>query len=184
MHGDHDGSEGRRLRLITLHGHVDGQVRVNPRISTLHYLNVTSMSQSFIVMAPPIEPSAEWNVVDGSLALAFDSVLFVQEMSDFRPVDSDRAAAALYERCAVRLNVGEYAVEGFIHMPPGGNPIGRLNQDRHPFFALTAVSVMGPHAQFAAPFLAIKRSEVIALQAARADAALEESAAVEVSTSC
>jgi hypothetical protein len=184
MDRDHDGSGGRRLRLITLHGHVDGQVRVNPRISTLHYLNVTARSQSFIVMAPPIEPSAEWNVVDGSLALAFDSVIFVQEMSDFRLVDSDRAAAALYKRGAVRLNVGEYAVEGFIHMPPGGNPIGHLNQDRHPFFALTAVSVMGPHNQFAAPFLAIKRSEVIVLQAVGTDAALEESVDVEVLTTC
>jgi hypothetical protein len=182
MNPDHDGSDGRRLRLITVHGHVDGQVRVNPRISTLHYLNVTSMSQSFIVLTPPIEPSPEWNVANGSLALAFDSVLFVQEMTDLPPADSDRAAAALYERCAVRLNVGGYAVDGFIHMPPGGDPISRLNQDRHPFFALTAVSVMGTRDQFAAPFLAVKRSEVIALQAV--GAGLEEAAGVEVSTSC
>lgn len=184
MDRDHNGSEGRRLRLITSHGHVDGQVRINPRISTLHYLNVTAMSQSFIVLAPPIEPSAGWNVVEGSLALAFDAVLFVQEISDFRLVDSDRAAAALYERRAVRLNAGEYAVEGFIHMAPGGSPIGRLNQDRHPYLALTAVSVMGPHGQFAAPFLAIKRSEVITLQSVDADATLDDSAEVGVSTFC
>lgn len=176
-------SNSRRLRLVTRHGHVDGWVLINPRIATLRYLNVIAATQNFIVLSPPIEPSSGWNIAGGSLALAIDSLLFVQELT-YCEYASDRAAAALYERCAIRLNVDEYAVEGFLHMPPGGNPIAQLNQNRHPFFALSAVSAMGPGCQFAAPFLAIKRSEIIALQAVGSGPALEEIVDSEVVTAC
>ena len=180
MHEDHRGMENRRVRVFTAHGHVDGTVRVSSRLSTLNYMNVTARSRSFMVMSPPIEPSSGWNVVEGTLALAFASVLFVQELRDFDIVDSDREAAALYERCAVRLSVGEYAIEGYLHLPPGGDPITRLNQDSHEFFALSSVSAMGPQAQFATHFLAVKRSEVIALQAIGSGASLEDVAESEV----
>ena len=178
------GPDSRRLRLVTRHGHVDGSVPVNPRVATLRYLNITAATQHFIVMSPPIEPSAGWNVADGALAMTIDSLLFVQELTDCAPFPSDRAAAALYERCAIRLSVGDYAVEGYLHMPPGSNPISRLNQNNHPFFALSAVSVVGPDTQFAAPFLAIKRSEVIALQAVDTHHALDDVIESEVFTSC
>lgn len=184
MHEDTRGSHNRRVRIFTPHGHVDGEVWINPRISTLQHMNVTAMSQAFLVVVPPLEPSKGWNLVDGALALAFDSVLFVQELESFDNVDSDRTTAALYERCAVRLSVGEYAVEGFIHVPPGGNPIARLNQDRHEFLALSAVSVVGPRHQFAAPFLAVKRSEVVALQAIGHEVALEDMDPAEASVPC
>lgn len=177
------GSDSRRLRLITRHGHVDGNVPINPRIATLLYLNITAATQHFIVMSPPIEPSEGWNIADGALAVSIDSVLFVQELTSC-DYPSDRAAAALYERCAIRLSVGEYAVEGYLHMPPGSNPISRLNQNNHPFFALSAVSVVGPDTQFAAPFLAIKRSEVIALQVVDTDHALDDVIESEVLTTC
>ena len=177
------GSDSRRLRLVTRHGHVDGSVLANPRVATLRYLNITSATQHFIVISPPIEPSAGWNIVDGALAIAIDSLLFVQELTALA-FPSDRAAAALYERCAIRLSVGEFAVEGYLHMPPGSNPISRLNQNSHPFFALSAVSVIGPDTQFAAPFLAIKRSEVIALQAVGTSHALDDAVESEVVTTC
>jgi len=177
------GSEYRRLRLVTRQGHVDGNALVNPRIATLRYLNVTAATQNFIVMTPPIEPSEGWHIADGALAMSIDSLLFVQELTQCK-YPSDRAAAALYERCAIRLSVGEYAVEGYLHMPPGSNPISRLNQNNHPFFALSAVSVIGPNTQFAAPFLAIKRTEVIALQAVGSSHNLDEAVDTEVATTC
>jgi hypothetical protein len=177
-------TDARRLRLVTRHGHVDGDVLINSRVATLRYLNVTAATQNFIVMSAPIEPSEGWNIVDGALALAVDSLLFVQELTVCAPFPSDRAAAAMYERCAIRLAVGDYAVEGYLHMPPGGNPISRLNQNTHPFFALSSVSVIGPETQFAAPFLAVKRSEVIALQAVGNSHALDEALEAEVVAPC
>ena len=179
-----DESRGRRLRLVTRHGHVEGLLLANPHVSTLHYLNVTAVSQSFVVMHPPIEPSSGWNIAEGALALSIDTVLFVQEVSEYPRIPGDPVVAADYERCAIRMNVGDYAVEGFLHLPLGSNPIARLNQDRHAFFALSAVSVMGPDAQFAAPFLAINRSEVIAIQTVRNDTLLDKSVDAESAANC
>lgn len=184
MQRELDGSDNRRLRLVTRYGQVEGQLRTNANVSTLHYLNVAAMSRNFIVIQPPIEPSKGWNVAAGALALSIDTVLFAQEISQYTPVAGDPIAASEYERRGVRLNVGEYAVEGFMHLPPGANPIARLNQDRQAFFALSAVSVMGLDVQFAAPFLAIKRSEVIAVQAIGTDAALDRAVELEMSTTC
>ena len=57
-----------------------------------------------------------------------------------------------------------------------GTFFNALNSGHKSFFALSAVSVMGPDEQFAAPFLAIKRSEVIAVQSVGNPSALEENA--------
>lgn len=184
MQRELDGSSARRLRLVTVHGYVEGLIRTNPNVSTLHYLNVAAMSRSFVVVHPPIETSQGWNVADGSLALSISSVLFAQEISEYTPVPGDLAAAAQYQRCPIRLNVGEYAAEGFLHIPPGGNPMDRLNQDRHEFFALSSVSVVGPELQFAAPFLAVRRSQVIATQAIDENTSLESEVEREMATTC
>ena len=114
--------------------------------------------------------------------MAINSVLFVQEVSEYKPVPGDPAAAAAYERRAIRLSVGDYAVEGFLHVPRGANPMARLNQDVHAFFALSSVSVLGPNVQFAAPFLAIKRSKVLAFQAVGIEAENDEAVEQEMAT--
>jgi hypothetical protein len=182
MQRELDGFDNRRLRLVTRHGQVEGQLRTNSNVSTLHYLNVAAMSRDFIVIQPPIESSTGWSVGDGDLALSIDAVIFAQEVSEYTPVPGDPVAAAEYERRAIRLNIHEYAVEGLLHLPPGANPIARLNQDRHAFFALSSVSVAGPDVRFAAPFLAIKRSEVIAVQAIGHEAELDRAVESEFST--
>jgi len=184
MQRELDGSHSRHLRLVTRHGAVVGQLRTNENVSTLHYLNVAAMSRNFLVMQPPITPSKGWNISEGAIALSISTVLFAQELSEYVPVAGDPVAAAEYERCAVRLNVGDYAVEGFLHLPHGADPITRLNQDPHAFFALSSASVMGPDSQFAAAFLAVKRSEVIAVQAIEIDATLDASAEPEMTTTC
>ena len=43
-------------------------------------------------------------------------------------------------------------------------PLLRFNQDTHPFIAVTSASVVGPDTRFEAPFLAIKRSHILAVQ--------------------
>ena len=164
MQRELDGSDERRLRLVTGHGYVDGQLRANAGVSTLHYLNVSAATQAFVVVQPPIQTHPEWGIESGELALSVSSILFVQELSKFVPVPGDRQAAAQFRRSPVRLNVGDYSVEGFVHLPPGGDAFSRLNNDRHPFFALSSASILGPDTQFSAAFLAVKRDKVLALQ--------------------
>lgn len=157
----------RRLRLVTPHGHIDGALRANPAVSTLHHLNVLSASSDFVVVHAPIEADERLQLDDGDLAVAVSSIVLVQELTERRPTPGDPVAAAQFLRSPIRLRVGDYALEGFIHHPPGVDPIARVNSDRHPFFAMSSVSVIGPHLQTSAGFLAVKRSEVLLVQESR-----------------
>ncbi len=53
-------------------------------------------------------------------------------------------------------------MHGFVHVPPGGNPMTRLNQGEHAFVALTSASVIGPGEELATPFLAVNRGHILA----------------------
>ena len=64
----------------------------------------------------------------------------------------------------IRLRVGDYIVDGFLHVPPGGNPMMRLHQDSRAFIALTAASATRGDAEFSAPFLAVNRKHILAAQ--------------------
>ena len=64
----------------------------------------------------------------------------------------------------VRIETPHGSIEGFVHVPPRGDPLLRFNQDTHPFIALTSGSVVGSDRQFTALFLAIKRSHILAVQ--------------------
>ena len=64
----------------------------------------------------------------------------------------------------MRVRVGPYEIEGFLHVPPGGECLKWLNHYSHPFLSLTSVSVVGPAKQFATPFLAVNRRHILAAQ--------------------
>ena len=70
----------------------------------------------------------------------------------------------MFARAPVRLRVGHFDVEGLVHVPAGGNPMMRLNQQGHPFLALTSASVVGEETQTGVPFLAVNRSHILAAQ--------------------
>jgi len=102
---------------------------------------------------------------DGSvLAIAPDAILCVVELSEWIPRRGDAFEAGRFRRCPVRLQLADLVVDGFAHVPQGTNALERLDHDRHPFFALTSVSAVGPHSHVTAPFMAIHRRHVELLQ--------------------
>lgn len=164
MERELDGSESRRIRAYTTHGTVEGRLATNPGVSTMHYMNVVSASQNFLTVHPPLACSGDWPIEDGPLALSIDSILFLVELSDFRPKPGDPVEAAKFKRAPVRLQVEKFTIEGYVHVPPGGDAMIRLNQDRHPYLAVTSASIRGSDTEFAAAFVAISRRHLTAVQ--------------------
>jgi hypothetical protein len=76
---------------------------------------------------------------------------------------TSRPAGARFTRAALRVRVGAFDVEGFVHVPPGGSAVSRLDQGA-PFLGMTSVSVVGPGAHFASGFLALSRRHIVAAQ--------------------
>jgi len=148
----------------TLHGQVEGMLQTSAGISTMHYLNVLSTSQELVTVKPPLACPDGWLSPDGPAAIATDAILFVVELSEFVPRPGDPREAAQFRRVPVRLRLGPFVVEGFVHVAPGGDVISRLLQTRHPFLALTSVSVMGPESELTAPFIAANRRYIAAVQ--------------------
>ena len=103
-----------------------------------------------------------WLFRDGPLSVNKSNILFLAELSP--PAGGQTEKFVDYTRPPVRLRVGAFDIEGTVHVPPHGDPLLRFNQDTHPFIALTEGSVVGPDTQFEAPFLAVKRSHVLAVQ--------------------
>ena len=172
MERELEGVDERRLRLITPYGHIDGTLRTNRGVSTLHYLNVLATSSDFVVVHDPIEGDPGLLLEESELGVAMRSIILVQEITERKPIPGDPVAAARYVRSPIRLRVGEYALEGFIHHAVGVDPITRVNNDRHTFFAMSSVSIVGPEFQSSAAFLAVRRSEVLLVQESREEAAL------------
>jgi hypothetical protein len=164
MQRELEGPQKRRIRVHTAHGHVEGILNTSAGVSTMHYLNVVSSSQSFLTLQPPLACPHDWLSPDGPAAIATDSILFVVELSDFVPRPGDPHEAAQFRRTPVRLRLAQFVVDGFVHVAPGGTAISRLNHDRHPFLALTSVSVIGPDDEITAPFIAANLRYVAAVQ--------------------
>jgi hypothetical protein len=146
----------------------------------MHYLNVISSSQNFLQIKPPVTCTGNWRFEDAPLAVATDSILFVTELAECVPTPGDPHAAARFKRARIRLRLDEYDIDGYVHVPPGGDPIARLNQDRHTFIALTAVTVVGPDTELTAPFLAACRTEILAMQILEQDQLADEESFAEV----
>ena len=159
-----DGVDRRRLRCLTTMGCMEGYVKTNESMSTLHYLNATITTSDFLTLEPPTSTYPAVTLQDGRLAVAASSILCVQELTDFKPVPRDPAAARRYQRSPLRVHVGHYLLSGFIHCAPGLDTIERISSDRHPFFAMSSVSVVAADEQFAANFVAVRRDRVLLAQ--------------------
>lgn len=164
MERELEGTNLRRIRVHTREGYVEGDLATNESVSTLHYLNVVAVTRDYLPLQPPLVTSADWFLDDAPLEIALESVLFVAELSDYRPADGDPNAAKLYTPIPVRLRVNRYTVDGQVHVPAGAEPVDRLNHSRHAFVAMTSASVLGPDAEFGAGFVALNRSHVSAVQ--------------------
>jgi hypothetical protein len=143
----HEGREARQIRVETLRGGVEGFLHTSSVVRTLDEVNV--VTGSFLTLHSPRSYSGEWKLDRGPLAISKSSTLFVMELSQPASRARRRADAVRFSRSPVRLWVNQVSVQGFVHVPPGGTAMSRLNQSGHDFMALTSVSVVGPNFEFA-----------------------------------
>lgn len=150
----------RGVRIHTTAGRVEGNLRIAATLRTLDDLNLVAKRLVSLRSAHPEDPS--WTFDPGALSINKASILFLMELGT--PAVQPGTSFGRFTRSPVRLRVGSYDIEGFVHVPPGGVAMKRLDQDNHPFVSLTSVLVSGPDGEFTAPFLAVNRSHIIAAQ--------------------
>lgn len=151
----------RRVVTGTLHGTVEGNLRVCSGLRTLDFLN-RSITK-FVTIEDAQVTDGIWQPEGSSWSVSVSTILWVAEVEAMRPRAGSRRAP-LQNRTAVRLCMPGCEARGFLHTPALGDPIARLNQDQSAFFALTSTSLMGAHTEFAAAFLAVNRSHIIAAE--------------------
>jgi hypothetical protein len=152
--------EDRKVRIDTVDGAVEGCLHISPRLRTLDDLNV--VSKRFITIHSPQCVTGDWQPGAGPLAVNKNSILFVRELSAPPPMSGGRFGN--FTRAPVHLRVKDFEVEGFVHVPPGGVPMKRLDQDTHAFVSLTTVLVIGPDAEETTSFLAVNRNCITVAQ--------------------
>ena len=152
--------EERAIRIDTVDGPIEGCLHVSPKLRTLDDLNL--VATRFVTVYSHSSPSNEWNFGSGPLAINRSSVLFVRELAPPPPRPNNRFCN--FTRSPVRIRVKSYEIEGFCHVPPGGAPMKRLEHGEHPFISLTTVLVTGPDGQSTAPFVAVNREHISAVQ--------------------
>ena len=155
-----EGWTERTVRIETLQGSIEGLLLISELQRTLDDLNMAS--KAFLTVHSPVLDGTGWSFPDSPLSVNKSNILFLAELSS--PDTGKSEQFVDFTRAPVRLRVGPFNVEGFVHVPPRGDPLLRFNQDTHPFIAVTSASVVGPNTQFEAPFLAVKRSHVLAVQ--------------------
>ena len=152
--------EERRVRIDTVDGAVEGSLQISPGLRTLDDLNL--VAKRFVTIFTPKSLSETWQTGNGPLSVNKDSILFVRELSS--PPLRAGGSFGSFTRAPVRLRVRHFEVEGFVHVPPGGSPMKRLDQGEHPFVSLTSVLVTSNDGEGTTPFLAVNRNRVTAAQ--------------------
>ena len=152
--------EKRAIRIDTVDGPIEGCLHVTPKLRTLDDLNL--IARRFIMVYSHSSSSIPWSFGKGPLAINKSSVLFVRELAPPPPRPDSRFCN--FTRSPIRVRVQDYEIEGFCHVPPGGAPMKRLEHGEHPFISLTTVLVTGPDGQSTAPFLAVNRTHISAVQ--------------------
>lgn len=165
MENEIDGREKRQVLIQTVHGVIEGSVLTGAQIRTLDDLNM--FSRKFLRVEEAVVTSPAWSFSPGTIGINTSSILFVIERSKFKRKSGKRVEAARFNRAAVMLRVGDFDIQGFVHVPGRGDILTRLNRDKYPFIALTSASVIGPDSEIAAPFLAVNRSHILAAQEIR-----------------
>ena len=157
---ENQGREERAVRIDTVDGAIEGQLHVSPKLRTLDDLNM--VSKRFLTLHSPESSTIQWKLGEGALAVSKSSVLFVRELAP-PPVRTNKRFSN-FDRSPIRVRVQGHEIEGFLHVPPGGAPMKRLEHGDHPFISLTTVLVTSPDGQSTAPFLAVNRAHISAVQ--------------------
>ena len=149
-------SDERRLHIKSLQGNIEGVLRTSPSLRTLDDLNL--VARNFLTLHGPSVDGERWGDQQTRMALSKASILFViEETGTLGPRSIDPET---YRRAPLRLRIADFDIQGFLHVPHGGDPMQRLNQDGHPFVALTSASIVGPGVELAVPFLAVNRQRI------------------------
>jgi len=153
----------RSVRLYTPWALIEGALACPARMRTLDELNVTT---EFLSVRRPVTLRRSWEVAEENLAIHKSSILFVHECGPSPPLDGGDFGR--FARASVRLKIDDFTVHGFVHVPPGGSPLKRFENQRHPFVALTSALIAGDQIEVVVPFLAVNRLRVAAIQELRA----------------
>ena len=168
--------EDRPVRIETIEGAVEGCLNIGPQIRTLDELNMSS--KRFVTIYYPKSVTGEWNLGVGPLAVEKESILFVRELA--APAPGPVSSTFNFTRAAVHLRVNKYEVEGFLHVPPGGMVMKRLEQDNHRFLSVTTVLLTGPGEPATMSFLAVNRNFITTAQVAEPNATADSPAGQHV----
>jgi len=155
------GAVERQVSIETERGTVEGSLFISPMLRTLDDLN---MDRAFLTLQAKDCHVSEWSLRRGELLLSKTTILTMRELGPPPDMSAGRPMGARFARASVRLQVGSFQIEGFVHVPPGGSMTARLNQAGPQFLSITSASVVGPTSQFAAPFLAVNRKHILAAQ--------------------
>ena len=153
------------VRIVSERLTLDGLLNLGLGARTLDELN--SSARSFLTLATPRLVAGSWDLTEGPVAINKASILFVLEIPDLGVSlgrTDEEPELRRFGRAAIRIKVGEYAVEAYVHTGPGGGSLMRLNQSAHPFIALQSAVVVGPGADFNVPFLAVHRAHIESAQ--------------------
>jgi hypothetical protein len=152
-------------------GSIEGSLASSGMLRLLDDLNV--VAKRFLTVNEPLFLSGPWSQGEGSVTVNRDSIVFVVELPGCPPPPGNSRVASRFTRAPVEMLLQNYAIRGFVHVNPNGNPMSRLNQGDHAFVAVTSVSVIGPDEQFATPFLAVNRAHVLAARMIEEPGAIE-----------
>ena len=161
--------EERRVRVFALGGIVDGSLLLGTQQRTLDDLNMAS--KRFVVLHSPSSRTDAWSLGSGPLAINKKAILFIQELTSPPPQSGRRFGK--FSRAPLRLKIKSCEIEGFVHVPPGGEPMKRLDQDNHIFLSLTTVLITGPDNHATLPFLAVNRDFITTAQVVEPDEELD-----------
>ena len=151
------GQVDRAIRIYTANAIVDGYLRTADVVRTLDDLNV--VARAFVTVHQPELVTGDWSLHEGSVAIRKTSIQFVLEVGE-PPRGSNRGQEVRFSRSMIRLQVGQFTIQGFVHLPPGGAYMARIDRERPSFLAFTSTMITGPGEPFAVRFVAVNGKHI------------------------
>jgi hypothetical protein len=170
------------VRAFTGLAAFDGLLTLSLGQRTLDELNLAD--RPLLVLEEPVVHSGRAGLVEGTLAVSKSAILFTVEIdavgADLHGGTPEPEAEPKQAfRSLLRLRIGEYTLEGYMHMPPGISFINRMSQARRRFVALTSASIDGPGVSGVAHFVAANWAHVLSAQEVLSIESISEDPGVE-----
>ena len=153
------------LRIFTGWATYDGLLTISLNFRTQDELNLEA--RRFLTLSSPTVFAGRWPLEAGPFAINKSAILFVLELPDLGAtlgMESVEPDLGRYPHAMIRLRVGEFRIQGYVHTIQIGEPLSLLQQTGHSFFAITAATINGPGTDCASPFVAVNRSHIDVVQ--------------------